>query len=70
MESEYSSDIVRTTKLCADKTGLMQRLTTAYKLVLSEKPQFDHVAWDREFTPSYTEQNTSDLPCPIYAQIK
>lgn len=67
-DSEDSDDNqTQTKRLCADKTGQMQKLKTTFKLILSETPKdYLHLPWIEDIPPIYESINDTDGAPPTY----
>ncbi|SMN21487.1 similar to Ashbya gossypii ACR291Cp hypothetical protein [Maudiozyma saulgeensis] len=67
-ESDETDDKqTQTKRLCADKTGQMQKLKTTFKLVLSETPKDDfYLSWEEDIPPIYECINDIDGTPPRY----
>ena len=70
-DSEYngsdSPEPKQMKRLCADKTGKMQKLKTTFKLVLSETPQNDcQFPWEEDIPPIYESVKDAGGYPPAY----
>lgn len=53
-------------RVCADKTGQMQKLKTVFRQALSDTPQEDNLPWEQDVPPCYNTAVTSGGAPPVY----